>query len=237
MKKINVVITTRPFQPLFAAMETLLNEAKPLHAEIMGANVTGPDDVDQQKWAREKHLATGSFIMGVLGIEAFVNCLWEEFKLRTPLDMPDEWFGRKGRITNLKERPFEKWKLQEKVYFIPTICSPGAKPPSDFFKKNARHWQRFDEVVEIRHRLAHARPVRADWVVTLGQDKLHTVDDSKRSNFWARTKIPKDIRSFNYECAQIGVDEVTWVRDSIMKFLADRIPSKYLHEEVIQIIE
>ena len=237
MKKIHTVLTTRPFQPLFAAMETLLREAEPLHREIMNKKVTGPYDVDKTLWAREKHLATGSFIMGIMGIEAFVNCLWAEFPLRRPPDMPYEWFGGKGRIASLKERPFERWKLQEKVFFIPSICCSTAKPPKDFFKKNSRHWQRFDEVVAIRHRLAHARPVWTDWKITLGQDKLHTVDDSKRSNFWARTEIPKDIRGFNYGCAQIGFEEVTWVRDSIMTFLVDRVPSKYLHEEVLQILE
>ena len=93
----NMILKTRPFQPFFLAAKDLLNLARPYHEQIEQnrkkyekSGIVKP--LSQNIWRLEKSLSIGSFMSQYAGLEAFVNCVYNDFKLREPNSLASEYF-------------------------------------------------------------------------------------------------------------------------------------------------
>ncbi len=237
MATIKSVLQTRPFQPLFAGMEALLIEAEPIFNMIEDKRRKHDMNLDQGEWAKEKHLATASFLLGMSGLESFVMCLYEEYKSRSEDSLPDEIFRTKKRLDHLRGQGFEWWPLNEKLYFIIPICANSIVDPRKVLKRDRSDWQRLDEYIKIRNAIVHARPEEVAWVITMGEQGVHTVDDSDSRNHWPKTKSPKDVRNFNTRCARDARSSILWIKSVILDTLAERVPPRFMLDEQVKLID
>jgi hypothetical protein len=220
----------RPFQALFFSMDHHLNEARVLDRKIHAQDFSDPTKLDQDLWMREKAASRASFIMGIAGIEAFSNNLLGDFAVRRKSDLSEALLNR-----SQKANPVERWRLTDKVYFLPTLCNRDLAPPASYFKRDSGQFQLFEELVQIRNAVMHGRPTPFLALVKLRPDKKHEANDDIAENFWPLSRVPKDFSSFNYECAKTACENITWVRDSLAGFL-DKADDKYLKEEKIELV-
>jgi len=179
---------------------------------------------------KEKAEARASFIAGMAGIEALSNTILSNFGRRTKEDLPDALLSKAQKKSNI-----DRWRLIDKIYFLPTLCNQDLLPPACYFNKESEAFKLFEELVLIRNGIMHGRPVPTLMLVKLKPNKKHEMKDSFDLNFWPLTKIPKDFSIFNHDCAKIAYDKILWVRDSLVNYL-DMIDDIYLKEDKINLI-
>jgi len=81
----------------------------------------------------------------------------------------------------------------------------------------------------------HGRPQAALTLFKLKKSKKHEASTEFDVNFWPVTQIPRDLSSFNHECAGIARSNIIWVRDSLVTFL-EKVDKKYLRQEKVKLI-
>ena len=91
-----VIAHTRPFQAFLIAADSLLELAKPYNDIINQEKDKYKKskivvDISTQ-WQLEKSLSIASFLTKYAGLEAFLNCIYEDFSIRTIGDLPDDVF-------------------------------------------------------------------------------------------------------------------------------------------------
>jgi hypothetical protein len=111
--------------------------------------------------------------------------------------------------------------LIEKIRFAGSLCNATLKPPEFYFDADGDEFLLLQEVIEIRNSIIHARP--NSFLVLLDITKQpdgskHYLDDFD-VNFWPRSKIPKDITSFDYRCAVKAVDSVLTAKTRLEGFI------------------
>lgn len=220
----------RPFQSLFYSMDHYFNESREFYQKVQAQNHTKPLEFDQDLWMKEKSASRASFIMGLAGIEAFTNNVLKDYSKRNKEDLPEAILSKYQKSTDVG-----RWRLIDKVYFLPTLCNDIFNPPAIYFKRDSRAFKLFEELVKIRNSIVHGRPEPFMVLFRLKPNKVHEMNDSFINNFWPLSKIPKDFSSFNYECAKTAYENIKCVRDSLVKFL-DKVDDKYMKEEKIKLI-
>ena len=211
-------------------MEHHYRESEALYERIHAQDPSNPQQFDQHLWMKEKSASRASFIMGMAGIEAFVNNVIGDFGVRGKEELPRGLLNQKQR-----KRPIEYWRLPDKVYFLPTLCNSELAPPTSYFNKTSEPFKLFEELVQIRNRIMHGRPDPFLGLIKLKPDKMHEVNDNFPENFWPLSKISKDFTSFNFESAKIAYENVVWVRGALLGFLQD-VDEKYMQDEKIKLI-
>ncbi len=219
----------RPFQYLFFSMEYHYKESEKFYNEIHKQDALKPEEFNQYLWMKEKAESRACLVSGVAGIEAFANTVLKEFSLRKKEDMSEEILNKHQR-----KKPIDRWRLIDKVYFLPTLCNKQLTPPAFYFKKDSEAFKLFDELIQIRNSMMHGRLQPALMLFKLRPNKIHLAYDDIDLNFWPMSKAPRDLNSFNYECAKIAYNNISWVRDSLVEFL-ENIDKRYLSEEKIQL--
>ena len=220
----------RPFQSLFYSSEYYYNQSKELHENVHAQDVSKPQELDQDLWMREKAVARASFIMGIAGLEAFANNVLRDFCARERDELPKEFLNKLQR-----SRPIDRWRLTDRVYFLPTLCNDELVPPAFYFRRDSTTFRLFEELVEIRNGIMHGRPEPFLALVKLKTNKLHEANDNIVDNFWPISQIPRDFSSFNHDCAKTAHDNIKWVRDSLIGFL-DKVDEKYMREEKVKLV-
>ncbi len=220
----------RPFQSLFWAMELHYEESKGLYQAIHAQDPSRPDKFDQQLWMKEKAASRACFISGMAGIEAFANTVLKDFGVRGKGDLPEQILSK-----SQKKNPIDRWRLADKVYFLPTLCNKHLTPPPCYFTKDSQSFKLFEELIDIRNSIMHGRPEAALWLFKLKAGKMHEVKDDFDTNFWSLSRICKDFSSFNYDYARVAYDNIVWVRGCLVGFL-EKVDDKYMSEHKIKLI-
>jgi len=219
----------RPFQALFDSMEYHYKVSEDLFKRVHAQDPSDSRAFDQKLWVTEKAESRAAFIMGMAGIEAFTNNVLSDFKLRNKEDLKEIHLSKEQ-----KNKFIERWRLVDKVYFLPTLCNSKLEPPEFYFNKDSNEFRLFEELVQIRNSIMHGRPEPWKIKIKFRPDKNHEVYDSFEENFWPLSKIHKDFTSFNYECAKVAYDNIIWLKDRLMGTL-ERVERKYLIEEKIHL--
>ena len=219
----------RPFQGLFSSMEHHYKQACVLYEKLHAQDFSDPLKFDQDLWNSEKAAARSSFIMVMAAIEAFVNNVYSDFGSRKKEDLSVTLLNE-----SQKKRSFEFWKLQDKVYFLPTMCNTLLNPPAFYFKRDSNDFKLFEELVEIRNSIMHGRPYPFLIRIELKPNKIHELYDGFPENFWPISKIPKDFTSFNFDCTKTACNNILWLKNSLTEFL-DKVNEKYFIEEKIEL--
>ncbi|SYZ72931.1 hypothetical protein TRIP_C21046 [Candidatus Zixiibacteriota bacterium] len=224
------IYNRRPFQSLLYSMDYYYREAERLYKEVKSQDTTDWTNLDQNLWMREKAASRASFLMGIASIEAFANNILLDFSIRKKEDLPNDILNK-----SQKERPIDRWRLADKVYFLPTLCNKELTPPENYFKKDSEPFTIFKELIGIRNGIMHGRPYPFRVLFELRSNKQHLVYDDFDDNFWPITHIPRDFTSFNFECAKIAYENAKWVIDSLRDFI-EKLENVYFREENIKLI-
>jgi hypothetical protein len=153
-----LTLRTRPFQPFFSAATNLLNLARPYFDQIE-ANKRRYEEthvvvaLPKGVWQNEKSLSIGSFMVKYAGLEALVNCTFEDFRIRAVDDLSNDYFvsplsSIRGR---LQGKSFSNWHLATRVFLVIPLCSNPEIDPRNIFDTTTEEWKKFLETVQIRH--------------------------------------------------------------------------------------
>ena len=143
----------RPFQSLFFSMDFYYKQSQELYKKIHAQDFENPSQLDQKLWMEEKSASRTCFIMGIAAIEAFANNILRDFAVRNKGDLPVGMLNK-----SQKDNPIDRWRLIDKVYFMPTLCNAVISPPASFFNRKSKEFILFEELVEIRNTIMHGRP-------------------------------------------------------------------------------
>jgi hypothetical protein len=223
--------TRRSFQDLFFGMNYFFDMAKDYYDQIRAQDKSRPENFDQKLWMKEKTVSRGTFIMGMTGLEVFANNIIHDFSIRGKADLPKTLLNKSQR-----NQPIDRWKLADKIYFLPTICNNHLSPPATYFRRDSKAYRLFEELVEIRHSIIHGKPSPTLAIIQITGDKTNLVHDDFDFNYWPISRIHKDFVSFNYESAKIAYENINWVKDSLVEFI-EKLTDKYLKEETIKLLK
>jgi hypothetical protein len=97
METKKTIFHTRPFQTLFRTADDLLQLALPNYEEIQSNHARykinkNVEPVSADVWHIEKSLSIGSFMAKYAGIEAFINCIHDDFRTKHPKELPVAYF-------------------------------------------------------------------------------------------------------------------------------------------------
>ncbi len=187
----------------------------------------------------DKSLSIASFFTAYAGLEAFVNLVYNSFKEREGVDLPDSLFPDDvGKyLKKFIRKRFEDWKLENRVLLVTPICSLPIRSPYEVFDTASQEWKELQEIVQIRDSFQHANSENIVQKITKTGPKFGIVEDSDPANFWPVTSTSRDHRIFNYAAAKRLKDRIDWVEEKIAVALSDKISSKFFSEEVMQIID
>lgn len=232
-----VTIRTRPFQPFFLAADDLLGLAKPYYDQIDTKKTleqTGRIEfLPEGVWRKEKSLSISSFMIKYAGLEAFVNCTYDEFQTRDLDSLPDEYFVGKlqGVRNKLMKNSFPNWYLPSRAFLVIPLCSNAEIDPRNAFDTTSEEWEKFEEIVKIRHSFSHAASVNSVLVVTKAGPRLGTANDENPDNFWPVTGARRDHRLLNYETARALNSVIDWVVGRLRKALPEQLNDSYMTQE------
>jgi hypothetical protein len=185
------ILHTRPFQPLFRAADDLLKLAFPYFKRIekrkreyeKTQEISIPSSV---VWQMEKSLCIASFMAKYAGLEALVNCIHSDFKIRNLVDLPEDYFigpirKQKSKMT---KKTFTMWHLASRVFMIIPICSSPITDPRTIIDIDCKEWSKFLEIIDIRHSFIHAEEAKIQYEITKSDNpKISIVDDKALVNY------------------------------------------------------
>lgn len=235
-------LITRPFQPFLKAADDLLHLARPHHEAIAKAwehyrvnNVRLP--IDPKSWQLEKSLSISSFMMSYIGLEALVNCIFEDFGVHAVKSLPQEYFG--GQLSKVYKKiikkPFGKLRLTTRLYLIAPLCTDPMIDPSSLFDIDSSKWRTLEEVVEIRHFFNHASSEEMRFDVKPIGEKLFEANDNFPDNFFPLTNVSKDCRTFNMSDAEKLNDSLNWALETIKQALSHKADDVYMTQEIVKL--
>ena len=239
-----MTLKTRPFQPFLLGVDDLLRLARPYYDQIQ-ANRKRYEESDkieilpQGVWQTEKSLSIGSFLLKYAGLEALLNCLYNDFKVNSLDVIPNEYFGEKLAqvLSKLAKKNFVYWYLPSRVFLVIPLCTEPPVDPRGVFDTESNEWRKFEEIVQIRHSFSHAVSGDREFIATRKGPKLWVADDSDPSNFWPVTQAPRDHRILNYEVAVSLCGVIDWVIERIRKALPEKLTDSYLGQEQGKVAE
>ncbi len=206
---------TKPFQPLLADVESLLNQATDSHKLFES---TGNEN---HKW-RSAAMSRSAIVSSIFFLESFINCIVADFRVREIYQLPDKILRKAG----LLYAGFDRIPLIERVYVTPYICSSDeGRIDQGFFDKGSSEFQLLQELIDIRDGFAHSHPVQRKLKLTRTTTGQCVADDKFEENFWPRTKIPKDIFTIGCSHAKEARRIIRWVIQKLDEFLKGRITS------------
>ncbi len=200
-------LITRPFQPFLLGANDLLRQAFPLYQQIerSRANFANTGNITSVSsiWQLEKTLSIGSFLLKFCGLEALLNCIYTENKVRELKDLPSEYFvgNLSGRYKNIVSSEFERLYLPTRTYLITPLCSDEINDPRKVFDVTGENWYKFLELIDIRHSFLHAASIHRPLGFTKSSNKVWFVNDDFPENFWPLNNVAREQRIFNYKSA------------------------------------
>lgn len=233
-----VIIKTRPFQQLLQGADDLLGLAKPYYDKIeqnrrLNEGRKELKLLEQDVWQTEKSLSIGSFMMKYAGLEALANCTYTDFQLRKLESLPDKYLVRmpKKARKELTNKAFAYWPLRNRVFLLVPLCSDPVVDPNRVFDTESSEWSRFEETVQIRNSFAHPASIEVKSTWTRKEPKIYIDNDDYPSNFWPRTKTPKNHRILNYEIALTLNGVIDWVVGRLRQALPAKLNEDYMTKE------
>lgn len=236
------ILNTRPFQALFRAGEDLLRLALPYHQEIENSkslyrntDIVAP--VDSDVWQLDKSLSIGSFMAMYAGLEAMVNCAFSDFKCREVNDLLDDYFIGilSKQRAKLERKEFIRWHLATRVFMLIPLCSNPIVDPRTIFDISSTEWNKFVEIIQVRHSFSHASGQKIQQEITKVGPKEWIANDDIPENFWPLTRAPRDHRILNYQTAFELNSIIVWVVDTLRCALPNQLDNKYGLQEIMKI--
>ena len=240
----STTLRTRPFQPFFLAANDLLNLALPYYQQIeqdrqrfKETGIVKP--LPKGVWQLDKSLSIGSFVIKYMGLEAFVNCVHRDFRVRSADDLPVDYFigplqtQRKQILT----KEYGKLYLPTRVFLVIPLCSEPIVDPRIVFDVTGSEWAKFIETVKIRHSFNHAEETEVHYKVTRAGPKLWLANDENPENFWTLTGTHRDHRILNFQSASQLNSIIDWVVSKIRAALPEQLNDTYMSQENMQISE
>ncbi len=165
--------------------------------------------------------ARASFLAFIFSIEALANdILHSEFRAVADHEIPDDMAEKFG----VNKKKGVSWcALSDKIALLPYLCKTPVDWNKTFFNKGSKDFQVFNELVQIRDSLAHARPVKRKIEIEISPSRTHKMVDNFPENFWPMTKIPRDLYNLNEEQAEIAKFSIDWMRSQLDSFLDGRL--------------
>jgi len=238
------ILRTRPFQPFFLAAKDLLNLAYPYFQQIERSrehyNRTKEIiPIQGNIWQLEKSLSVGSFLAKYAGLEAFANCIYDEFGQRKIEDIPGYYFDVFPTDLHKKliKKDFKKWYLGTRVYFVITFCTDSVIPPKTVFDNLCLEWKKFEETIAIRHSFNHPRKEEIKMEITYAGYKQWLVNDENPNNFWPLTKVHKDHRALNYQAATDLNTVLDWVINKLRNAMPNKLNDNFMTQENMQLLD
>jgi len=239
----STVLNTRPFQAFFLASKDLIHLAEPYYEQIElhrnDYNKTGVlRPLSQNVWRLDKSCSIGSFLAQYAGLDAFINCAFNEFKLHPISALPDEFFI--GDVVKYKKdllkKQFESWYVGTRAFMLLPLCSDPMIDPSTVFDIYSKEWKKFEELVQIRHSFNHASAVKVPMELTKTGPKFWAANDDFLENSWPLTKTHKDHRSLNYRATSELNQVIDWVVKNLMTALPDKLNDDFMTNEKMQLL-
>ncbi len=166
--------------------------------------------------------ARAAFLMFIFSTEALVNVILDsEFRTIPDNQIPEQILNK---FSINMEKGVDRCSLSGKLAILPYLCSNPVDWNETFFDRGSKNFQVFDELIQIRDRLAHPRPEKRKVEIEINQaTRIHKMTDDFPENFWPITKIPRDIYILSSEHAEIAKINVDWTRFQLDSFLDGRL--------------
>lgn len=244
MEKKRIILGGRPFQPFLLAADDLLQLAYPYFKKIEESrkNYEKTGEVnfkDRNAWQLDKSLSIGSFMAKYAGLEAFINCAYNEFKINSVEDIPVSYFigVLKKQRNGLVKKNFYQWHLGSRVYFIAPLCVESMFNPSKIFDITNRKWNKFLEIIEIRNSFNHAKNTGAYTELTSAGPMQWMANDDFPENYWPLTKVYREHRTFNYQAAKDIGEIIDWIINKLRNFIPDLLNEEFMTKEKVEILK
>lgn len=240
----HTTLHTRPFQPFFLAANDLLNLALPYYQQIeqdrqrfKETGIVKP--LPKGVWQLDKSLSIGSFVINYMGLEAFVNCVHRDFKVRSLGDLPIQFFvgPLQAQRNRMLKKDFGYLYLPTRVFLVMPLCSEPILDPSGVYDVEGPEWAKFLETVQIRHSFNHAEETEVRYTVTKAGPKLWLANDEDPENFWPLTGTHRDHRILNFQAASQLNSIIDWVVSKIRAALPEQLNDTYMSRENMQVSE
>ena len=233
-----LITRTRPFQPFILAGNDLLQLALPYHQQIQArkdryAETKVIDTSGRDEWQLEKSLSIGSFMVKYAGLEALVNCTFEDHMVREVKDLSDDYFigPLLKKQSKLQGKKFTYWHLATRVFLIIPLCSDPEMDPRTVLDTTSDEWKKFEEIIKIRHSFNHGSEVVGTQNATKLASKLWITDDNYPENFWPLTKVYRDHRLFGYEDALNLHNTIDSLIQKLRAAMPTQLDDKYMTTE------
>jgi hypothetical protein len=104
------------------------------------------------------------------------------------------------------------------------------------FDTSCHEWNKFEEIIQIRHSFNHATEERVTVEITKAGPKLLLANDDFPENFWPLTKAPKDHRILNYEIAKELNAIIDWIIEKLKAGMPVQLNENYMNTEKAEIL-
>lgn len=229
---------TRPFQPFLIASDNLLGLALPYYRHIKEkkkkyAETKIVDESGREEWQLEKSLCIASFMTRFAGLEALVNCVYNDFCRHSIDELPESIFQSSWRKLkkSLSKNAFCHWSLANRVYFLTALCTEPMVNAKAVFDAESKEWKMFEEVINIRHSFSHPTEVVGQVTATKVAPGEWIADDNFPENFWELTSVSKDHRTLEYEDVLRLNRTLDWIIEKLRSTMPLQLNDDYMTKE------